>query len=105
MAPKSWATARQRNFMETRIPEFQNAQRSTTTTVFFSNFYTLFFAEWKSPQEELADFVQENAAETNKKKKKKSVQPLDQPTDQPTSQPSLLLQGDWETLRRKVRNF
>jgi len=58
MAPAGWATQEQRDFFEARVSDFQQAQRSNKTQVFWNTVHKDFFERWPDPSAEAVSTVQ-----------------------------------------------
>ncbi|KAH9479049.1 hypothetical protein JR316_0007624 [Psilocybe cubensis] len=89
MPPAPWAVPDQIEFMSTRLPQFQDAQRNKTIAEFWVKLYAEFFLRWKGPEDE----VQPNSVQP--KKRKKDNQKLPQ-----TSTPIELDHAAWIKLRK-----
>lgn len=88
MAPSGWATHEQRVWLENRVPEFQQAQRSNKTQAFRHEVQSAFFEKWPNPASEIP-----SEADSQKRCKSKTGS---------TSAAVSLPIDEWTNLRKKV---
>jgi hypothetical protein len=48
-----WGTPEQTEFLTSRLPDFQDAQRNKTTSAFWLDIYQEFFKHWPNPDAEI----------------------------------------------------
>jgi hypothetical protein len=62
-----WGTPDQIEFLTSRLPDFQDAQRNKTTAVFWVDVNRDFFKRWPSPEAEILTINVPKKARTTKK--------------------------------------
>jgi hypothetical protein len=92
MAPAGWATADQREFLESRVPDFQQAQRSNKTRPFWDEIFSAFFEKWPDQASEVSSAT--TPTKSKKKKKRASTEDL-KPEENLSSEA-------WMQIRKKV---
>ncbi len=89
MAPSGWAIPEQRAWLESRVPDFQQAQRSNKTQAFRHEVHSAFFEKWPNPASEV---ISEPSGQKLLKSKSKTG----------SASLPLLPIAEWTELRKKV---